>query len=116
MCGALESQERVDGRDGRRIGSPNAYLGAEWTIGSRVGDLGAASRHDKRTWDLLGMHLKRLGEVSGSKCSRDIAHVLADRGDPGGVRDAVDVKDNAPTIYQVFKNVADAYWSTPMTV
>jgi len=105
MLGALEGQERVDGRDGCRVCGRDANLGAAWTIGSLIADLVGASRHDRDTWDYAGMHLERPGKVSGSKRRRDVAHVVSDRDDPGGVRESVSVKDDAATIAKVLKNM-----------
>jgi len=105
VLGALENQERVDGRYGCRVCGPKANLGAARTIGDLIGDPGAAGRHDGRTWDYLGMHLERSGKVSGSKRCRDVTHVLSDRDDPSGVGWIVGVKDDPPTIHEVLKNV-----------
>src|SRR6185295_685027 len=105
MLGTLEGQERVDGRDGCRVCGRNPNLGAAWTIGSLIGDLAGASRHDRGTWHYAGMHLERPGKVSNSKRRRDVAHVVSDRDDPGGVREIVSVKDDAATILKVLKNM-----------
>ena len=105
VLGALEGQERVDGRYRRRVCGAKANLGAAQTIGGLIGDLGAAGRHDGCAWDYLGVHLKRSGKVSGSKRCRDVAHVLSDRDDPSGVRRIVGVKVDPPTIHEVLKHV-----------
>src|SRR5439155_11507885 len=82
MLGALEGQERVNGRYGHRVSGPNANLGTARTLGRLIGDLGAASRHGGCTRDYLGVHPERLGKISGPKCHRNVAHVLPDRDDP----------------------------------
>jgi len=43
VLGALEGQERVDGRYRRRVCGAKANLGAAQTIGGLIGDLGAAA-------------------------------------------------------------------------
>jgi hypothetical protein len=105
MRRALESQERVDGRYGRRVCGANANLSAARTSGSVIRDVDVARRHHGCTWDCLGVHPEWPGKVSGSKRDRDVAHVLLDRGDPSGVGRIVRVKDDPPTIYKVLKNV-----------
>jgi len=105
MLGALEGQERVNGRHGHRVSGPNANLGTARTIGRLIGDLGAASRHGGCTRDYLGVHPERLGKISGPKCHRNVAHVLPDRDDPSAVGKIVCVKDDPPTIHEVLKNV-----------
>ncbi len=46
MRGALECQERMDGRYGSRVRGANTNLGPAGTSGGFVSDLGAARRHD----------------------------------------------------------------------
>src|SRR3989442_15271461 len=106
VLGALEGQERVDGRYRRRVCGAKANLGAAQTIGGLIGDLGAAGRHDGCAWDYLGVHPKRSGKISGSKRCRDVAPVLSDRDDPTGVRRSFGVKDDTPPLHPVLKHPA----------
>jgi len=105
MRGALKSQERVDGRYGRAVRGPNPDSGTARTISDLIGDLRVASRHDGRAWNYLGVHMERPGKVPCSKRRRYIAHVLSDRDDPGAVSEAICVKDDAPAVPKVLKNV-----------
>src|SRR5256885_5428965 len=94
---------------GRRYGhgvcGPNADFGAARTISGLIRDRGAASCHAGCAWDYLAVHLERSGKVSGSKRCRDVPHVVSDRDDPGGVREILCIKDDAPPILKVLKHV-----------
>jgi len=95
----------VDRRYGQGVCGPNADFGAARTISGLIRDRGAASCHACCAWDYLAVHLERSGKVSGSKRCRDVPHVVSDRDDPGGVREILCIKDDAPAILKVLKHV-----------
>jgi hypothetical protein len=105
MRGALEAQERMDGRQGCRVRGSKANLGSAGAIGCLIGDPGAASRHDGCAWDYLRVYLEWLAKVADSKRCYDLAHVFSDGDDASGVRSVLCVKDDPPTIYKILKNV-----------
>jgi len=105
MGGALESQERMDGRHGRRVRGPNADLGTAWTVGGFVRDRRAASPHHGGAGHYLNVYLEWLGKVPGPERRGDVSHVLSDGDDTGGVGAVVAIEDDATTVRTVLEDV-----------